>query len=121
MLTNKGCLSIGVKGVNSFGGMVGWRFCLGLVEAGFFPGVMLLMSCWYKVIRRSHPIKTVAHKSSFSPPSFQNVSHVLHSLPDLGGVWWSLSRWEVTLHHRGSRDRRPRHHRFLRFTWYDLL
>ncbi|GFZ47584.1 hypothetical protein JCM24511_05328 [Saitozyma sp. JCM 24511] len=43
-----GCMSIGVKGVNSFGGMVGWRFCLGLVEAGFFPGVMLLMSCWYK-------------------------------------------------------------------------
>lgn len=41
-------MSIGVKGVNSLGGMVGFRLVLGLVEAGFFPGVMLLMSCWYK-------------------------------------------------------------------------
>ena len=42
-------MSIGVKGVNSLGGIVAWRFFLGVVEAGFFPGVMLLMSCWYKV------------------------------------------------------------------------
>ena len=44
-----GSMSIGVKGVSSLGGMVAFRFCLGLVEAGFFPGVMLIMSCWYKV------------------------------------------------------------------------
>lgn len=31
------------------GGMVAWRLVLGLVEAGFFPGVMLILSCWYKV------------------------------------------------------------------------
>ncbi|KAI9634398.1 major facilitator superfamily transporter [Dioszegia hungarica] len=43
-----GAMSIGVKGVESLGGMVAWRFCLGIAEAGFFPGVMLLMSCWYK-------------------------------------------------------------------------
>ena len=41
-------MSIGVKGVTSLGGIVAWRFFLGVVEAGFFPGVMLLMSCWYK-------------------------------------------------------------------------
>jgi MFS family permease len=41
-------MSIGVKAVDSLGGMVAWRFCLGIAEAGFFPGVMLLMSCWYK-------------------------------------------------------------------------
>lgn len=43
-----GAMSIGAKGINSLGGMVAFRFVLGLVEAGFFPGVMLLMSCWYK-------------------------------------------------------------------------
>lgn len=43
-----GAMSIGAKGVNSLGGMVAFRFFLGIVEAGFFPGVMLLMSCWYK-------------------------------------------------------------------------
>ncbi|WVQ82889.1 hypothetical protein IAT38_005025 [Cryptococcus sp. DSM 104549] len=43
-----GSMSIGAKGVNSLGGMVAFRFVLGLVEAGFFPGVMLLLSCWYK-------------------------------------------------------------------------
>lgn len=29
--------------------MIAFRIALGLVEAGFFPGVMLLLSCWYKV------------------------------------------------------------------------
>lgn len=42
-------MSIGAKGISSFAGMVVFRIALGLVEAGFFPGVMLLMSCWYKV------------------------------------------------------------------------
>jgi len=45
----KGAMSTAVAGVNSFGGLIAFRFCLGLVEAGFFPGVMLLLSCWYKV------------------------------------------------------------------------
>ncbi|KAJ9092566.1 hypothetical protein QFC21_006797 [Naganishia friedmannii] len=43
-----GAMSIGAKGIHSLGGLVAFRFCLGLVEAGFFPGVMLLLSCWYK-------------------------------------------------------------------------
>lgn len=38
-----GAMSIGVKGVTSLGGMVAFRFFLGIVEAGFFPGVMLLV------------------------------------------------------------------------------
>lgn len=24
------------------------RFFLGMIEAGFFPGVLYIMSCWYK-------------------------------------------------------------------------
>jgi MFS family permease len=38
-----GGMSVGVKGVHNLGGMVAFRFVLGLVEAGFFPGVMLLV------------------------------------------------------------------------------
>lgn len=48
----QGSMSLGVAGVNNLGGMVAWRFCLGIAEAGFFPGVMFLMSCWYKVSYR---------------------------------------------------------------------
>ncbi|WVF68722.1 hypothetical protein IAT40_003494 [Kwoniella sp. CBS 6097] len=43
-----GGMSLGAVGINSLGGMVAFRMVLGLVEAGFFPGVMLLLSCWYK-------------------------------------------------------------------------
>jgi MFS family permease len=44
-----GAMSVGAKGIHNTAGLVAFRFCLGLVEAGFFPGVMLLLSCWYKV------------------------------------------------------------------------
>ena len=43
-----GAISIAVVGVHNLGGMVAFRFVLGLVEAGFFPGIMLVISCWYK-------------------------------------------------------------------------
>ena len=44
-----GCMSIGAKGIHNLAGLVAFRFMLGIVEAGFFPGVILLLSCWYKV------------------------------------------------------------------------
>ncbi|KFY20081.1 hypothetical protein V491_04006 [Pseudogymnoascus sp. VKM F-3775] len=43
-----GCLVIAYVGINSKEALVGLRFSLGLVEAGFFPGVLLFMSNWYK-------------------------------------------------------------------------
>ncbi|KAL1411996.1 hypothetical protein Q8F55_002991 [Vanrija albida] len=43
-----GAMSCAVKGIHSVAGMAVFRVALGLVEAGFYPGVMLLMSCWYK-------------------------------------------------------------------------
>lgn len=47
--TTQGAMSCAVKGIHSIAGMAVFRVALGLVEAGFYPGVMLLMSCWYKV------------------------------------------------------------------------
>jgi surfactin synthase thioesterase subunit len=37
-----GAVSIIVAAIHSLGGMIAFRFALGLIEAGFFPGVMLL-------------------------------------------------------------------------------
>lgn len=33
----QGAMSIGAKGINNLGGLVAFRFCLGLVEAGKYP------------------------------------------------------------------------------------
>ncbi|MCJ1305833.1 hypothetical protein MMC08_008650 [Hypocenomyce scalaris] len=43
-----GCLATAYTGVNTKGGLYALRFCLGLIEAGYFPGVLLFMSSWYK-------------------------------------------------------------------------
>ncbi|KAG7530603.1 hypothetical protein FFLO_04905 [Filobasidium floriforme] len=43
-----GCCSIAAKGIHNTAGLVAFRFFLGIIEAGFFPGVILLLSCWYK-------------------------------------------------------------------------
>lgn len=34
--------------VKNYHGMLALRFFLGAIEAGFFPGVLFLMTCWYK-------------------------------------------------------------------------
>lgn len=31
----------------TYGAMLGYRFVLGCIEAGFYPGVLYLLSCWY--------------------------------------------------------------------------
>ncbi|KAK5163156.1 uncharacterized protein LTR77_010940 [Saxophila tyrrhenica] len=43
-----GALVCGMSQVDSYGGMLAYRFFLGLIEAGFLPGVLYLMTCWYK-------------------------------------------------------------------------
>ncbi|TEA10623.1 putative transporter [Colletotrichum sidae] len=42
-----GALSALMSISNSYGALLGFRFVLGCVEAGFFPGVLYLLSCWY--------------------------------------------------------------------------
>lgn len=32
---------------NSYGALLAFRFVLGCIEAGFFPGVLYVLSCWY--------------------------------------------------------------------------
>lgn len=42
-----GILSGATAGVQSFGGLVAIRFCLGFVEAVYFPGCLFFLSSWY--------------------------------------------------------------------------
>ncbi|KDN49592.1 MFS general substrate transporter [Tilletiaria anomala UBC 951] len=43
-----GCLTVAFRGVHNLGSLVGLRFALGIVESGFFPGVLFVLSSWYK-------------------------------------------------------------------------
>lgn len=43
-----GSLATAMGGTPNFGGLVAFRLVLGGIESGFFPGVLFLLSCWYK-------------------------------------------------------------------------
>ncbi|KAL3417232.1 major facilitator superfamily transporter [Phlyctema vagabunda] len=43
-----GALSAAMACVKSKGDLLAFRFVLGCIESGFFPGVLFVMGCWYK-------------------------------------------------------------------------
>ena len=43
-----GALVTGFSQMKSFRSLLVARFFLGIIEAGFMPGVLYFMSCWYK-------------------------------------------------------------------------
>jgi MFS family permease len=51
-----GAISAAQAAVNSFGGLLGCRTLLGVVEAPFFPGAIMLMSSWYTRSELAHRI-----------------------------------------------------------------
>jgi len=42
-----GAISCCTAAAQSFGGLVAIRFCLGFIEAAYFPGCLFYLSCWY--------------------------------------------------------------------------
>ncbi|KAH8882343.1 MFS general substrate transporter [Thozetella sp. PMI_491] len=48
-----GCITVGMGFVPNFPGLVGFRVVVGIFEAGFAPGMLLLMSSWYKKSEQS--------------------------------------------------------------------
>ncbi|KAJ6780433.1 hypothetical protein PWT90_07947 [Aphanocladium album] len=42
-----GALSAAMAAAPSYGALLGFRFVLGCIESGFFPGVLYMLSCWY--------------------------------------------------------------------------
>ena len=47
VMTIWGVVSASQSAVKSFGGLLATRICLGVVEAPFFPGAIMLLSSWY--------------------------------------------------------------------------
>lgn len=43
-----GAVTCCMGAVKSYGALLGVRFVIGLLEAGFAPGIMLILSSWYK-------------------------------------------------------------------------
>ncbi|KAI1855671.1 hypothetical protein JX265_006075 [Neoarthrinium moseri] len=43
-----GCVTIGMAFIQTYEALVGLRVVVGLLEAGFAPGMLLLLSSWYK-------------------------------------------------------------------------
>lgn len=43
-----GALSAAMASIHNYNALLAFRFVLGCVESGFFPGVLFLLSCWYK-------------------------------------------------------------------------
>ncbi|CAG8979490.1 hypothetical protein HYALB_00011894 [Hymenoscyphus albidus] len=43
-----GALSASMAASHSYAALLAFRFFLGCIESGFFPGVLYLLSCWYK-------------------------------------------------------------------------
>lgn len=82
-----GCTTIGVKGVDSLGGLIGIRIALGAIEAGFFPGVLLLLSCWYKPSELSKRL-AFFYSASLISGAFSGLlaGGIIDGMEGLGGV-----------------------------------
>ncbi|KAL4949638.1 major facilitator superfamily domain-containing protein [Aspergillus filifer] len=48
-----GVMTIGMAFVSSYHGLIGFRIAMGILEAGFAPGVLLVISSWYKKSEQS--------------------------------------------------------------------
>jgi MFS family permease len=51
-----GAISAAQAATTTFGGLLACRTLLGVVEAPFFPGAIMLMSCWYTRAELAHRI-----------------------------------------------------------------
>jgi MFS family permease len=54
-----GCLTIGTAGVQNYATVVSLRFLVGVAEAGFFPGIVYLITIWYPHNQRAFRIAMV--------------------------------------------------------------
>ncbi|PWN48435.1 MFS general substrate transporter [Violaceomyces palustris] len=82
-----GCMTIAVKGVNNGPSLVALRFFLGIVESGFFPGVLFLLSSWYKREELSKRF-AIFYSASIISGAFGGLlaGGVIEGMEGLGGV-----------------------------------
>lgn len=48
-----GCVTIAMAWVPNYKALIGLRVIVGILEAGFAPGVLLMLSSWYKPAEQS--------------------------------------------------------------------
>jgi MFS family permease len=81
--------------VNSFGALVGCRLLLGLLEAGFFPGVVLYLSMFYG--RRNLALR-IAYFYSTAAISGLAGGLVAYGIGHMdGAAGWSAWRWIILI------------------------
>ena len=74
----------------------GLRFCLGLAEAGFFPGVLLYLTYWFTARERARVIALFMTANSVAFIFGGPISGWLMGLPPTGSLtgWQQLFLWE---------------------------
>ncbi|KIW53739.1 hypothetical protein PV05_09285 [Exophiala xenobiotica] len=82
-----GAVSVAIKGIDSLGSMIAFRVALGFLEAGFFPGVMLVLSCWYKPSELSKRI-AVFYTATILAGAFGGLlaGGIIDGMEGVGGV-----------------------------------
>jgi MFS family permease len=53
IMVSWGIITVCTAAVTTYGGLLAVRICLGLAEAGFFPGIMMYLCFWYKPEERA--------------------------------------------------------------------
>jgi MFS family permease len=95
-----GAVSIIVAAIHNLAGMVAFRFALGIIEAGFFPGVvstsatkgfpesMLTRRCFFSVVGTSR--RSSVNESLSSTPPLSSLEHLV-----VFSLVVSLKEWKV--------------------------
>lgn len=87
-----GIVTIGMGFINSFEALVGIRAVVGLLEAGFAPGILLLLSSWYKPVEQAKRfavyISAAILSGAFGGLIAGAISDNLHGAHGLAGWRW---------------------------------
>jgi MFS family permease len=91
-----GILSALMALCKTYGALLAFRVVLGCVESGFFPGVLFLLSCWYKtdeIGKRFAIFYTAAVLSgAFGGVIAGAISSHLHNAHGIAGWRWLVCR-----------------------------
>ena len=60
-----GAMTMILGGINNFGGLVAFRFLLGVFEAGLFPGMIYFLTFWYRPEERALRIALILASATF--------------------------------------------------------
>src|SRR5919199_6819438 len=80
-----------VRGAASFYTL---RFLLGLAEAGFFPGIVFYLTCWFPARERARTVAAFMTATLLAGVVGSPISRALLSLPGFGPAGW---QWPVLL------------------------